>query len=137
MSDESAGDQEIEALIHPGDDGKFWAEVVGLRGCYAQGDNYSKILARLRDAHELCSRAPASPTPPISVISLAAGSTVADLQAALGAEGWQASADESPLHRLLQHRASGAQLSLPSDPQELLNSGFRQAVEKFLGKASA
>ncbi len=64
MAGQADPEHEIEALIHPGADGKFWAEVVGLAGCYTQGDNYSKVLARLRDAHQLCSSSSTPPPPP-------------------------------------------------------------------------
>jgi len=133
MDADAGGDErEIEALIHPGEDGKFWAEVVGLPGCYAQGDNYSKILANLRDAHALCSAA-ASGTPPPVPISLAEGATAADLSAALAAHGWGPSSESSASHTLLVHPASGAHLCVPLDPGAALNSGFRQALAKFLG----
>jgi predicted RNase H-like HicB family nuclease len=126
---------EVEALIHPGDDGRFWAEVVGLPGCYAQGDNYSTIMANLRDAHELCISAPASAsaTPPPAAIQLGEVATVAELCAALSAEGWERTATASATHTLLGHAASGTILCVPIDPQQVLNSGFLQAVASYLG----
>jgi len=126
---------EIEALIHPGDDGKFWAEVVGLPGCYAQGDIYSKILTALRDAHELCSAAgtPTNAIPHTTAIVIDEGSTVSDLTGQLIAAGWSATGASSELHALYSHPSSGVNLCLPSDPAQMLNSGFRKAVTDFLG----
>lgn len=132
MPDNSGEAPEIEALIHPGDDGKFWAEVVGVPGCYTQGDNYSKILARLRDAHELCSNSPSQAGDPSTPISLDDGATVADLNAALDAAGWSRTTVASETHTILQHAVSGARLCVPRDESELLNSGFRQAIAKYL-----
>jgi predicted RNase H-like HicB family nuclease len=132
MVDQPDQEPEIEALIHPGDDGKFWAEVVGLSGCYAQGDNYSKILARLRDAHELCSRAPGSSSAPSMTITLKDGASVSELIYALKVTGWSETDDTSEIHVLLQHAASGSKLCVPRDLAEVINSGFRTAITSYL-----
>ena len=129
---EQEGTGEVEALIHPGDDGKFWAEIVGLPGCYAQGDNYSKIMANLRDAHELCSAAPTSAAPASTPVPLEEGATAADLSAALATAGWAATGQPSEIHTLLHQATSGAILSIPVSPSEPLNSGYRAAVSKYL-----
>ena len=131
MSDDTA--QESEALIHPGDDGKFWAEVVGLAGCFTQGDNYSQIMARLRDAHELCSRSPApAGGAPATPVALSERAKAGDLTAALVAGGWTASAEPSEFHALWEHSASGGKLCVPKDVGEALNSGYRAAVSAYL-----
>ena len=127
---------EVEALIHPSDDGNFWAEVVGLNGCYAQGENYSKIMAHLRDAHELCSCAPGLPAPPAAGVALEDGATVADLIAVLAAHGWAESGESSEANQLLAHAESGARLCVPSGSGEVLNSGFRAAVQKYFEPAA-
>ena len=124
--------EEVEALIHPSDDGKFWAEVGGLPGCYAQGDNYSKIIANLRDAHELCSASPSPATPTATALALPEGATVADLISTLTPEGWAATGEASAVHQLLQHGDSGAKLCVPLDSDAVLNAGFRKAVTSYL-----
>ena len=122
---------EVEALIHPSADGKFWAEVVGLHGCYAQGENYSQIMTNLRDAHELCSASP-SPAPPPVTLELGEGATASDLVAELAANGWNESAGSSSIHQLVVHPESGARLCVPASSGEALSSGYRAAVTKYL-----
>lgn len=129
-----AEDREIEAVIHPSDDGRFWAEVVGLPGCYAQGENYSKTIARLRDAHQLCSRAANRMVPPAAPLTLAAGTTVGQLIASLWAAGWDGPVSASEFHILFQHPLSCATLCLPADADEPLNSGFRKAITSYLNQ---
>ena len=51
--------QEFDVIVHPLDDGSYWAEVDGLPGCLTQASSYTDILAHLRDAHETCLAAPA------------------------------------------------------------------------------
>ena len=125
---------EVEALIHPGDDGKFWAEVVGLSGCYAQGDNYSKILAALRDAHELCSGVipGGALIPAAEPVELPEGMTVGQLIANLGEAGWVRSPHRSAAHQLIQQEPGGAYLCVPLDEALEINSGFRAAVAGYL-----
>ncbi|MFT5104825.1 MAG: putative RNase H-like HicB family nuclease [Verrucomicrobiales bacterium] len=123
---------EVEALLHPSDDEKFWAEIVGLNGCYAQGDNYSQIMANLRDAHELCSTVPNLPPPPPTEIALGDETTVASLITVLAPHGWSESGESSASNQLLAHTGSGARLCVPLDSGETLNSGFRAAVTTYL-----
>jgi hypothetical protein len=132
MVEQAEPGHEIEALIHPGSDGNFWGEVVGLAGCYTQGDNYSKILARLRDAHELCSRSPGPPPAPSTPITLGDGASVGDLISLLKSAGWREADEASESHLLLEHGASGSKLCVPSDLAELIHSGLRAAITNYL-----
>jgi predicted RNase H-like HicB family nuclease len=42
----------IQAVIHPAEEGGYWAEVPGLPGCITEGDSMEEILANLKDAIE-------------------------------------------------------------------------------------
>lgn len=42
----------LKAIIHPAEEGGFWAEVPALRGCYSEGDSMAEVLANLREAAE-------------------------------------------------------------------------------------
>ncbi|HWB10462.1 MAG TPA: type II toxin-antitoxin system HicB family antitoxin [Pirellulales bacterium] len=42
----------IRAIIHPAEEGGFWAEVPALKGCYSEGDTYEETLANIREAAE-------------------------------------------------------------------------------------
>ena len=42
----------IRAIIHPDEEGGFWAEVPALKGCYSEGDSYEETLANIREAAE-------------------------------------------------------------------------------------
>ena len=42
----------IKAIIHPADEGGYWAEVPALPGCITEGDTKEEILANLKDAIE-------------------------------------------------------------------------------------
>ena len=132
MVEQAEPGHEVEALIHPGSDGRFWAEVIGLAGCYTQGDNYSKILARLRDAHELCSHAPGPPPAPATPITLEDGANFRDLISVLESAGWSEADEASESHLLLEHAASGSRLCVPCDLAEVINSGLRAAIIKYL-----
>lgn len=43
----------IRAIIHPDEEGRFWAEVPALKGCYSEGDTYEEMLSNIRDAAEV------------------------------------------------------------------------------------
>lgn len=86
--------QEFEVIVHPLDDGSYWAEVDGLPGCLTQGANYSKILAHLRDAHEACCAALAIPATgetiaPPDTATFGKIITAGDLARHLSQSGWQ------------------------------------------------
>jgi predicted RNase H-like HicB family nuclease len=42
----------IQAVIHPAEEGGYWAEVPGLPGCITEGDSMEETLANLKDAIE-------------------------------------------------------------------------------------
>lgn len=42
----------IKAIIHPDEEGGFWAEVPALKGCYSEGEGYEETLANIREAAE-------------------------------------------------------------------------------------
>lgn len=42
----------LKAIVHPAEEGGFWAEVPALPGCSTQGETLAEIGANLRDAIE-------------------------------------------------------------------------------------
>lgn len=42
----------IKAIIHPAEEGGYWAEVPALPGCITEGDTMDEVLANLKDAIE-------------------------------------------------------------------------------------
>jgi len=40
----------LKAIIHPADEGGFWAEVPALPGCLTQGETLEEVQANLREA---------------------------------------------------------------------------------------
>lgn len=42
----------IKAVIHPAEEGGYWAEVPALPGCITEGDTMDEVLANLQDAIE-------------------------------------------------------------------------------------
>ena len=42
----------IKAIIHPAEEGGYWAEVPALPGCITEGDNIEEVMANLKDAIE-------------------------------------------------------------------------------------
>jgi predicted RNase H-like HicB family nuclease len=42
----------IKAIIHPAEEGGYWAEVPALPGCITEGDTIEEVMANLRDAIE-------------------------------------------------------------------------------------
>ena len=118
---------EVKADIHPSGN-EFWAEVIGLNGCYTQGSNYSKVIANLRDAHELCADSPTAAAPAPIALELEPGTTIAELIAQLSTAGWIESGATSENHQLLTHPVSGAILSVLRDPTTVLNQGLCKAL---------
>ncbi len=43
----------LKAIIHPAEEGGFWAEVPALPGCLTQGETIDELKANLREAIEL------------------------------------------------------------------------------------
>jgi predicted RNase H-like HicB family nuclease len=44
----------LKAIIHPAEEGGFWAEVPALPGCVTQGETEEEIHSNLLEAVELC-----------------------------------------------------------------------------------
>ncbi|MFZ4556542.1 MAG: type II toxin-antitoxin system HicB family antitoxin [Pseudanabaena sp.] len=42
----------ISAVIHPAEEGGYWAEVPALPGCITEGDNLDEVIENLQDAIE-------------------------------------------------------------------------------------
>ena len=42
----------IKAIIHPAEEGGYWAEVPALPGCITEGDTMEEVLINLKDAIE-------------------------------------------------------------------------------------
>lgn len=42
----------IRAIIHPAEEGGYWAEVPALPGCFTEGDTMDEVMANLKDAIE-------------------------------------------------------------------------------------
>ena len=40
----------MKAVIHPAQEGGYWAEVPGLPGCITEGDSMEEVLVNLKDA---------------------------------------------------------------------------------------
>ena len=40
----------IKAIIHPAEEGGFWAEVPALPGCVTEGDSMDEVINNLKDA---------------------------------------------------------------------------------------
>ncbi|WP_341530665.1 type II toxin-antitoxin system HicB family antitoxin [Nostoc sp. UHCC 0302] len=42
----------IKAIIHPAEEGGYWAEVPALPGCITEGDTMEEVMTNLKDAIE-------------------------------------------------------------------------------------
>jgi predicted RNase H-like HicB family nuclease len=42
----------LKAIIHPAEEGGFWAEVPALPGCFSQGETIEEVRANIREAIE-------------------------------------------------------------------------------------
>ena len=40
----------IRAIVHPAEEGSYWAEVPALPGCVTEGDTMEEVMANLQDA---------------------------------------------------------------------------------------
>ncbi len=40
----------IKAIIHPSEEGNYWAEVPALPGCITEGNTMEEVLTNLKDA---------------------------------------------------------------------------------------
>ena len=43
----------LKAIVHPAEEGGFWAEVPALPGCLTQGETLDELQSNLREAIEL------------------------------------------------------------------------------------
>jgi predicted RNase H-like HicB family nuclease len=43
----------LKAIVHPAEEGGFWAEVPALPGCLTQGETLEELRSNLREAIEL------------------------------------------------------------------------------------
>jgi predicted RNase H-like HicB family nuclease len=46
------GAMKLKVLIHPDEEGGFWAEVPALPGCVSEGDTFEEAVANIREAME-------------------------------------------------------------------------------------
>ena len=42
----------IRAIVHPAEEGGYWAEVPALPGCITEGDTIEEVMTNLKDAIE-------------------------------------------------------------------------------------
>ncbi|MBW4540087.1 MAG: type II toxin-antitoxin system HicB family antitoxin [Myxacorys chilensis ATA2-1-KO14] len=42
----------IKAIVHPAEEGGYWAEVPALPGCITEGDTMEELITNLKDAIE-------------------------------------------------------------------------------------
>ena len=42
----------LKVLVHPAEEGGFWAEVPALPGCVSEGDTWDETLLNIREAAE-------------------------------------------------------------------------------------
>jgi predicted RNase H-like HicB family nuclease len=40
----------LKIVLHPAEEGGYWAEVPGLPGCVSEGDTFDEALANIREA---------------------------------------------------------------------------------------
>ena len=44
----------IKVIVHPAEEGGFWAEVPGIPGCATQGETLEELLQNIHEAVEGC-----------------------------------------------------------------------------------
>ncbi|WP_394754083.1 type II toxin-antitoxin system HicB family antitoxin [Crenothrix sp.] len=44
----------IKVIVHPAEEGGFWAEVPAIQGCASQGDTMEELMINLHEAVEAC-----------------------------------------------------------------------------------
>ena len=42
----------LRVVVHPAEEGGFWAEIPALPGCVSEGETFSETLANIREAAE-------------------------------------------------------------------------------------
>ena len=43
----------IKAIVHQAEEGRYWAEVPALKGCYTQGETIEEIIENLKEVISL------------------------------------------------------------------------------------
>lgn len=64
----------IRAIVHPAEEGGYWAEVPALPGCITEGDTIEELTANLRDAIQgwlEVANASQQPDPTAAIIEIA------------------------------------------------------------------
>ncbi len=54
----------LAVVVHPAEEGGFWAEVPALRGCVSEGDTLDEVVANIREAARGWLEAAAEQNPP-------------------------------------------------------------------------
>ncbi len=44
----------LKAIIHPAEEGGYWAEIPAIPGCATQGETFEELLANIYEAVEGC-----------------------------------------------------------------------------------
>jgi predicted RNase H-like HicB family nuclease len=44
----------LKVIIHPAEEGGFWAEVPAIQGCATQGNTMEELIANVHEAIEVC-----------------------------------------------------------------------------------
>ena len=57
------GRMKIKVIVHPAEEGGFWAEVPAIPGCATQGETFEELLQNLYEAVEGCLSVDISPIP--------------------------------------------------------------------------
>lgn len=57
----------IKVIVHPAEEGGFWAEVPAIPGCATQGETFEELLQNLYEAVEGCLSVDVSLIPTTSV----------------------------------------------------------------------
>jgi predicted RNase H-like HicB family nuclease len=42
----------LKVLVHPAEEGGFWAEIPALPGCVSEGETFEELLVNIREAAE-------------------------------------------------------------------------------------
>ena len=50
----------LKVIIHPAEEGGFWAEVPAIQGCATHGDSIEELLKNVQEAIEACLAVPRS-----------------------------------------------------------------------------
>ena len=65
----------LKLLVHPAEEGGYWAEIPALPGCVSEGDTLDEVLENLREAAEgwvevAADRTPSDPRAQVVVVEL-------------------------------------------------------------------